>query len=111
MTTADETKTYMVTVTCSADTAQLSALTLGTLTLDPSFDADVYEYATTTTNATNAVTATGDTGVSVAIKVNGAAHTSGDSATWEPGENTVEITCTGDGMFSSTYTVTVTKAE
>ena len=110
VTTETDTKTYTVTVTCSADTAQLSALTLGTLTLDPTFDADTYEYATTTTNATNAVTATGDTGVEVAIKVNGAAHTSGDSATWETGENTVTVDCTGEGMFPATYTVTVTKS-
>ena len=111
VTTETDTKTYTVTVTCSADTAQLTALTLGTLTLDPTFDADTYEYATTTTNATNAVTATGDTGVEVAIKVNGAAHTSGDSATWELGENTVTVECTGEGMFPATYTVTVTKSE
>lgn len=109
VTTETDTKTYEVTVTCSAETAQLTALTLGSLTLDPTFDADTYAYTTTTSNVTNAVTATGDTGVDVAIKVNGVAHTSGDSATWQVGENTVEITCTGEGMFSATYTVTVTK--
>ena len=43
------------------------------------------------------------------IKVNDEAHTSGTAATWEVGENTVEVTCTGTGMDTQVYTVTVTK--
>lgn len=45
------------------------------------------------------------------IKVNDAAHTSGTAATWETGENTVEVTCTGTDMDTQVYTVTVTKTE
>lgn len=44
------------------------------------------------------------------IKVNGEAHTSGTAATWEIGENTVEVTCTGTNMDTQVYTVTVTKS-
>ena len=38
--------------------ARLSGLTIGALTLDPTFDADVVSYTANTTNATNAITAT-----------------------------------------------------
>lgn len=49
--------------------ARLSGLTIGVLTLDPTFDPDVKSYSTTTTNATNTITATPeDDGAEVAIK-------------------------------------------
>ena len=44
------------------------------------------------------------------IKVNDEAHTSGTAATWELGENTVEVTCTGTDMDTQVYTVTVAKS-
>lgn len=47
--------------------------------------------------------------MTAAITVNDEAHTSGTAATWDEGENIVEITCTGDGMDTQVYTVTVTK--
>lgn len=68
------------------------------------------EYSAATTNATNTVTATAAEGVTATIKVNDEAHTSGTAATWEVGENTVEITCTGTNMDTQIYTVTVTKS-
>ena len=43
------------------------------------------------------------------ITVNDEPHTSGTAATWETGENTVKVTCTGAGMDTQVYTVTVTK--
>ena len=55
------------------------------------------------------MTATAAEGVTAEIEVNDAAHTSGEAATWEAGENTVEITCTGTDMETQVYTVTVTK--
>ena len=89
----------------------LAALSIGTLTLTPAFDAGTTSYTATTTNATNTVTATAaDAEASVAITVNGAEHTSGQAATWETGENTVTIVVT-KGTASKTYTVTVTKGE
>lgn len=94
----------------SVDTAKLASLSIGSLTLTPSFDADVASYTASTTNATNTVTATGAEGVSVAITVNDTEISSGDSATWDAGENTVTIVASGTGMTSTTYTVTVTKS-
>ena len=90
--------------------ALLDRLTIGSLTLSPVFDADTTEYTTTTTNTTNTITATGEEGTTVAIKVNGTNHTSGESATWEDGENTVVITVTKTGATTTVYTVTVTKS-
>ena len=58
---------------------------------------------------TNTITATAlKPGAIVAIKVNGEAHTSGTAATWETGENTVEVTVTY-GTTAKVYTVIVTK--
>ena len=77
--------------------------------LTPSFKSSVYEYTAETTNATNTITAVAlKPGATVSIKVNGEAHTSGMAATWESGENTVEITVTY-GTTTKIYTVTVTK--
>ena len=95
----------------SAAYAKLASLTIGSLTLDPAFDADTTAYAVTTDNATNAVSATGADGASVAITVNGTMHTSGQSATWNTGSNTVTVTVTKSGYTTRTYTVTVTKNE
>ena len=92
------------------DTAQLSALTIGSLTLTPAFDADVTTYTAATTNVKDAVTATGADSATVAITVNGNAHTSGNDATWDLGENTVVVTASKSGYVTTTYTVTVTKS-
>jgi phi13 family phage major tail protein len=95
----------------NADGTDLSALSIGNLTLTPAFDAGTTAYTATTTNATNTVTATAaDDEATVAITVNGSEHTSGQAATWESGENTVTIVVT-KGTSSKTYTITVTKEE
>ena len=91
--------------------AKLATLTVGNLALTPAFDADTTEYTATTSNATNAITATAADGATVSITVNGEAHTSGESATWNVGENTVVITISKEGSIGTTYTMTVTKAE
>lgn len=93
----------------SAQTAKLAGLTIGSLELSPAFNADTTSYTATTSNATNTVSSTGVTGASVAITVNGAAHTNGQSATWNTGTNTVVITVTKAGYANGVYTVTVTK--
>ena len=89
--------------------ALLDRLTLGSLTLSPAFDPDTTEYTVTTSNTTNVITAAGADGTTVDIKVNGSAHTSGEGATWEDGENTVVITVIQEGLTTTVYTVTVTK--
>lgn len=90
--------------------AKLTALSIGALTLSPAFDADVTEYTANTSNDTNAVTATGASGTTVTITVNGTAHTSGQSATWNVGDNLVVVTVSKIGMRTTAYTVTVTKS-
>jgi phi13 family phage major tail protein len=93
----------------SEKAARLSALTITGVTLTPSFSAYEYAYAAETTDTTNAVTATGATGTSVQLLVNGSAHTSGESAEWSSGINTVVAIVTKSGCVSKTYTVNVNK--
>lgn len=64
------------------------------------------EYTATTANATNKVTATPtEEGDEVVIMLGETEIENGSSATWEVGENVLEITVDGE----TTYTVTVTK--
>ena len=86
---------------------QLSALTVGSLTLSPTFAAGTYEYTTTTSNASDAVTATAPSGATLAITVNGDSLTNGGSATWDDGDNEVFIVVS-DTSGSNTYKITVT---
>ena len=88
----------------------MSALSLGSLTLTPEFDADTVSYTAATSNATNTITATAaDSAATVAIDVDGTEVASGSAATWAAGENTVTITVTS-GSDSRVYTVIVTKS-
>lgn len=87
---------------------RLKGLTIGALTLDPEFDPDVTDYAVSTTNASNKVTATPeDPEAEVVITANDVEIESGDSVTWEEGENEVVVEVTGS-RGTTTYTVTVT---
>lgn len=66
------------------------------------------EYTTTTTNASNKVTATPSSAdAEVTITVNDVEIENGSSATWEEGTNEVVVEVTGDDG-TETYTVTVT---
>lgn len=91
-------------------TARLSGLTIGALTLEPTFDPDTNEYTATTSNSTNTVTATPeDSTSSVKITLNDETDVeNGTAASWESGENTLDIQVT-NGTAENTYTVTVTK--
>ena len=87
----------------------LSALSIGALTLTPAFDSATTSYTVTTSNATNAVSATAtDPDAGVVITVNGDSVTDGSSVTWEDGTNAVVVTVSNSGS-NKTYTVTVTK--
>ena len=90
--------------------AKLSAITIGSLELSPSFATGTTTYTASASNASDTVSATGADGATVAITVNGTAHTGGTAATWVSGTNTVSITASKTGLTSTTYTVTVTKA-
>ena len=92
--------------------ADLSGLTIGSLTLTPSFDKDVTEYTATTTNASNKVTATpADETATVSILNGETPVTNGSNASWAEGENVLTITVTDgvDNPITKTYTVTVTR--
>ena len=86
----------------------LTALSIGALTLSPTFNSAVTEYTASTSNATNAVSATASSGATATIKANGTTIDSGDSVSWNTGTNTVVVVVTQDTV-SKTYTVTVTK--
>lgn len=95
----------------SGKNVNLSALSIGSISLDPAFAAGTTEYTAETSNVTNTITATAvDENAGVAITVNGNSISSGSSATWAEGENHVEITVTNGGS-SKRYTVTATKEE
>ena len=89
--------------------AKLASLTIGSKTLTPAFDADTTSYTVDTEEDSETVSATGGTGVTVSILINDEAHTSGQSATWETGTNTVTVIASKTGCTSTAYTVTVTK--
>ena len=90
--------------------ARLSGLTIGALTLTPSFDPDTTEYTATTTNATNTITATPeDEGATVTILNGDTQVENGTAAAWADGENTVAITVQ-NGSVQKVYTATVTKS-
>nr|WP_316614634.1 major tail protein [uncultured Ruminococcus sp.] len=94
----------------SGESVSLSDLTIGSISLSPAFDADVTEYTAATSNATNTITATlNDNTADAVITVNGDSLTNGGSASWETGENTVNIAVT-KGTSSKKYTVIVTKS-
>lgn len=98
------------TVSAAATAARLSALSITGVSLSPSFAATEYNYTATTTDATNAVTATGADSATVVLLVNGSSHTSGEAATWTTGTNTVVAIVSKSGLTSKTYTITVTKS-
>lgn len=90
--------------------ARLSGLTIGALTLDPTFDPDVVSYTANTTNATNAITATPEDDEATVTILNGDTPVSnGAAATWAEGANTVTITVK-NGTAQMVYTATVTKS-
>ncbi len=90
-------------------TANLSGLTIGSLTLSPTFASGTAAYTATTTNNTNIVRATpAEPGATVQVKVNGTVIQNGTAATWNTGTNTVTVLVVS-GKASKTYTVTVTK--
>lgn len=88
---------------------QLTALTIGSLTLSPAFAAGTYEYTATTSNATNVINATAPAGANVVLIVNGNSLANGGSATWEDGDNDVLVTVS-DSTGGNTYKITVTKS-
>ena len=105
-------KVTQVTETTASDDATLSALSIGSLALSPTFAAGTVSYTAATTNATNTITAVpADAGAEIEVLVNNAKIDNGSAATWQTGSNTVKVNVTAaDGTAKKTYTVTVTKS-
>jgi len=87
----------------------LSSLSLGSLSLSPSFDAETVEYTTTTTDSSNNIKGVAESDdASVAIAVDGESHDNDTAYTWTAdSENVVTITVTNESE-AQVYTVTVT---
>lgn len=108
--------TYRVTVVddrAASTDAALADLKVGALTLSPVFAAATLSYTASTTNATNTVSAVpSNAGAAVTVTVNGKEIDNGTAATWQSGENTVNVKVTAeDGSTTKTYAVTVTKSD
>ena len=89
--------------------ALLETLTIGALTLTPTFDGDIFTYAASTIGASAIVTAVAtDPDASVVIRNGSTVVANGAAATWTVGANVVTITVT-NGEADNVYTVTITK--
>lgn len=94
-------------------TQNLSALTLGSETLTPSFDEDITEYTANVTDASTSLTATAETtGATVEVFLNGTSQGSGTttvtkSLTWTANTDVVDIKVTYNSSVK-TYKLTVT---
>lgn len=92
--------------------ATLSALTVGSLTLTPTFASGTLTYTAATTNASDVVTAVpGNAAARMKLTVGGKEIENGTAATWATGSNVLQIVVTAaDGTTTKTYKVTVTKS-
>lgn len=102
--------TSVYTPAASVSKIKLAALSITGVSLTPAFSANEFSYAAQTGDSTNVVSATGETGATVQLLVNGSAHTSGEAATWASGINTVVAVVSKSGCANSVYTVYVTKS-
>lgn len=90
-----------------ANDADLNTLTVGALTLSPTFDPDVLTYTAASSTATAAVTATpAQASASVAISMGGKNIKNGSTVTFTSGANVLTITVK-NGNAVRVYTVTV----
>lgn len=90
--------------------AKLKSLTIGALTLVPTFSKDTYAYETSTANTSDTVTvATDDNNATAVIKLGSATVESGAAAAWTASTtNTLTITVTAEnGETEQVYTVAV----
>ena len=107
--------TYKVTQVdspASSTDATLSALTVGNLTLSPTFASGTLTYTATATGDSDVVTAVpGNAAASMKVTVGGTEIENGTAATWKTGSNVLQIVVTAaDGTTTKTYKVTVTKS-
>lgn len=96
----------------TANDAQLTALTVGSETLSPTFDSETYAYAVTASAASAKIEATpAQAGAQVAIAYNGANVRNGGTVTWQADGQAHPMTVTvKQGNAVRVYTVNVTRA-
>ena len=96
----------------TANDAQLSALSIGSESLSPTFSATTYSYTVTASAANAKVEATAAAaGAQVTINYNGANVRNGGTVTWEADNKAHPLTITvKQGNAVRVYTVNVTKA-
>ena len=96
----------------TANDAQLSALSIGSETLSPTFSATTYSYTVTASTTSDKVEATAAAaGAQVTINYNGANVRNGGTVTWEADDTAHPLTITvKQGNAVRVYTVNVTKA-
>ena len=96
----------------TANDAQLSALSIGTESLSPSFSGTTYSYTVTASNASDKIEATAAAaGAQVTINYNGANVRNGGTVTWTADDEAHPLTITvKQGNAVRVYTVNVTKA-
>lgn len=88
----------------------LSALSIGSCSLEPAFDPAESVYEVITENASDVVTAVAaDPAADVLIVADGASVTNGTSVTWDEMESFVTVTVNNQGS-SKTYRITVVRA-
>jgi Autotransporter beta-domain/Cadherin-like beta sandwich domain len=112
---AQATQTYTLTVSAAASTdANLSAFTISSGTLSPTFASATTSYTASVSNATTSVTVTPTRNqANATITVNGTAVNSGSASgaiNLNVGSNTITTVVTAqDGTTTKTYTTTVTR--
>lgn len=96
----------------TANDAQLSALSIGSETLSPTFSATTYSYTVTASVASDKVEATAAAaGAQISINYNGANVRNGGTVTWTADSKAYPLTITvKQGNAVRVYTVNVTKA-
>ena len=88
----------------------LSALTVDSLSLSPSFNKSTYEYTASASVASVAVNATATAaGAAVSIEVDGKVYENGSAVKLAMGENVIRVTVANSTYFD-VYTVTVTRS-
>jgi gliding motility-associated-like protein len=108
------TDTYTMTIVRPSTDATLSALTLSSGTLTPTFASGTTSYTASVASTTASITVTPTTNnASATVTVNSTTVTSGTASgaiTLNPGANTITVVGTAqDGVTTDTYTITVTQ--
>lgn len=90
--------------------AVLTGITIANATLTPTFDDEVFTYTAATSSASGTITVTAGTGIDIGIKVNGTTVANEGTASWDEGNNAVEITASKAGCNTTVTRITVVRS-